>query len=130
MIVVDASAVLELLLRTEKAVALDALLLNGLETMHAPHLLDVEIVQTLRRLVLGAQLTGSRAAQAIDDFTQLVIERHAHTDLLARAWQLRSSITAYDAMYVALAEALDAPLVSCDTRLGRAHGHGATIRIV
>ena len=130
MIVVDASAVLELLLRTSKAAALDALLLNSQERLHAPHLLDVEVAQTLRRLTLAGDLADRRAEQAIEDFRQLAIERHAHTDMLTRAWQLRSSVTAYDAMYVALAEGLEATLVSCDARLGRSHGHGALVRIV
>ncbi len=130
MIVVDASAVLELLLRTAKAEALDKLLLGSQESLHAPHLLDVEVVQTLRRLVRGADLTEHRAEQALEDFRLIAIERHAHTDLVTRAWQLRSSITAYDAMYVALAEGLDATLISCDVRLGRSHGHSVTIRIV
>lgn len=129
-IVVDASAVLELLLRTPKAPALDALLLDGRHRRHAPHLLDVEVAQTLRRLTMAGDLADLRAQQALDDFGQLAIERHAHTELLTRAWQLRTSISAYDAMYVALAEGLDAMLVTCDVRLGRAHGHEVEVRIV
>lgn len=130
MIVVDASAVLELLLRTAKAAALDSLLLAGQQRLHAPHLLDVEIAQTLRRLQLAGDITPRRATQALEDFRAILIERHGHTDLLGRAWQLREAITAYDSMYVALAEGLDAPLVTCDARLARAHGHAATVTLI
>ena len=130
MIVADASAVLELLLRTSKAQALDELLLSSDARLHAPHLIDVEVTQTLRRLVLGGDLGERRAVQAIDDFRGIRIERHPHADLVRRAWQLRTALTAYDAMYVALAEALDAPLVTCDARLARAHGHSAVVQAV
>jgi len=129
-IVVDASAVLELLLRTQKAASLDEILLGSQQRLHAPHLLDVEVTQTLRRLVLTDDLSGHRAAQALDDFRGLFIERHPHTDLLGRAWQMRASVTAYDAMYLALSEGLDAPLVTCDARLGRSHGHTATVTVI
>ena len=130
MIVADASAGLDLLLRSPKAAALDDLLLSSTAALHAPHLIDVEITQALRRLVLSRDLGERRAAQAIEDFRGLRIERHAHRDLVTRAWQLRSAMTAYDAMYVALAEALEAPLVTCDMKLSRAHGHGAIVRAV
>lgn len=130
MIVADASAVLEILLRTPKAEILDDLLLSSTAALHAPHLIDVEVTQTLRRLVLSGDLGERRAVQAIDDFRGIRIERHAHMDFVMRAWQLRSAMTAYDAMYVALAEALEAPLVTCDVKLSRAHGHGAIIRAV
>lgn len=66
----------------------------------------------------------------MDDFHQLTIERHAHTDLLSRTWQLGGAMTAYNAMYVALAKGLGAPLITWDARLSRAHGHGATIRAI
>lgn len=130
MIVVDASAVLELLLRTSRGEAIEAAALDAAEELHAPHLLDVEIAQALRRLLRAQQLTASRAEQALEDFPLLLIERHAHGDLLPRAWQLRSAMTAYDGVYVALAEGLDAPLLTCDARLASAHGHRATIRLV
>lgn len=130
MIVVDASAVLELLLRTPKAEVLDKRLLSATARLHAPHLIDVEVTQTLRRLTLSGDLGERRAVQAIDDFRGILIERHTHTDLVGRVWQLRTALTAYDAMYVALAEALDSPLVTCDARLARAHGHGAVIQTV
>lgn len=130
MIVADASAVLELLLRTPKASALDELLLSGAARLHAPHLIDVEVTQTLRRLTLSDDLAEYRAVQAINDFQGIRIERHPHADLVMRAWQLRTALTAYDAMYVALAEALDAPLVTCDARLARVHGHTAIIQAV
>lgn len=130
MIVADASAVLEILLRTPKAEVLDDLLLSSTAALHAPHLIDVEITQALRRLVLSGDLGERRAVQAIDDLRGLRIERHAHRDFVMRAWQLRSAMTAYDAMYVALAEALEAPLVTCDVKLSRAHGHCAIIRAV
>jgi predicted nucleic acid-binding protein len=115
LIVLDASALLELLLGTARAAAIGARALSSGEDMHAPHLLDVEIVQALRRLVRLEQIT--------------VIERHPHRDLLPRIWQLRESMTAYDGAYIALAEALDAPLLTCDARLGRSHGHGARIEV-
>jgi predicted nucleic acid-binding protein len=127
LIVVDASALLELLLRTNKAPQLEALLLTADEQLHAPHLIDVEVVQALRRLVLAKSLTRQRAELALEDLSHLVIERHAHPDLVQRAWQFRSAITIYDGVYVALAEALEAPLVTCDVKLARAHGHDATI---
>jgi len=129
-IVADASAVLEILLRTPKAEVLDDLLLSSSAVLHAPHLIDVEVTQALRRLVLSGHLAEPRAAQAIDDLRGIRIERHAHGDFIRRAWQLRSAMTAYDAMYVALAEALEAPLVTCDAKLSRAQGHGAVIRAV
>jgi predicted nucleic acid-binding protein len=129
-IVVDASALLELLLRTPKAAALDALLLDPATQLHAPHLIDVEILETLRRLTLGRAITSQRAELALQDAGLLVIERHAHVDLGRRTWALRDSLTACDALYVVLAEALEAPLVTCDARLARAHGHRARITVV
>jgi predicted nucleic acid-binding protein len=130
LIVVDASALLELLLRTDRAAAIEAKALAPQERMHAPHLVDVEIAQALRRLVHLKETTRSRAQQALDDHAGLVIERHSHRELMPRIWQLRQSVTAYDGAYVALAEALDAPLLTCDARLGGSHGHGARIEVI
>jgi predicted nucleic acid-binding protein len=98
--------------------------------MQAPHLLDIEVAQVLRRLVQLKGIKAARAEQALDDLAGFVIERHAHQDLLPRIWQLRNSLTAYDAAYVALAEAVDAPLLTCDAKLARSHGHRARIEIV
>lgn len=130
MIVVDASAVLELLLGTERAERVAARLLAPDERLDAPHLLDIEVGQALRRLAQLNAITVLRAEEALADFASLVIERHAHRELLPRIWQLRDSLTAYDAAYVALAEALDAPVLTCDAKLGRAHGHRARIEVV
>lgn len=130
MIVVDASAILELLLGTDRAEGVAARALAPSERLQAPHLLDVEIAQALRRLVQLKAITAVRAGQALDDFAGLVIERHAHRDLLPRIWELRQSLTAYGGSYVALAEALDAPVLTCDGKLGRSHGHRARIEVV
>lgn len=130
MIVVDASAVLELLLGTERAERVAARLLAPDERLDAPHLLDIEVGQALRRLAQLNAITALRAEEALADFASLVIERHAHRELLPRIWQLRDSLTAYDAAYVVLAEALDAPVLTCDAKLGRAHGHRARIEVV
>lgn len=100
------------------------------EQLHAPHLLDVEITQALRRLVQLGDITSARAQQALDDHTAFGIDRHGHEDLLPHMWELRESINAYDAAYVALAEALDAPLLTCDAKLARSHGHRAKIDLV
>ena len=129
MIVVDASALLELLLGTARAAQIGARALSPDEHLHAPYLLDVEIVQALRRLVRLEDIDAERAELALEDLGNLVIERHPHQDLLARMWQLRESVTAYDGAYVALAEALDAPLLTCDTKLARSHGHSAKIEL-
>jgi len=130
LIVIDASALLELLLGTDRAEGVAARALAPDERLHAPHLLDVEIAQALRRLVQLKQITSSRAQQALDDYTAFVIERHTHQELLPRIWQLRDSVTAYDGTYVALSEALNAPLLTCDSKLARSHGHRAKIEIV
>jgi predicted nucleic acid-binding protein len=129
LIVVDASALLELLLGTARAAQIGARALSPDQRLHAPHLLDVEIVQALRRLVRLGDIDAERAEQALEDLENLVIERYSHQELLARVWQLRESMTAYDGAYVALAEALDAPLLTCDAKLARSHGHGAIIEL-
>ena len=130
MIVVDASALLEFLLQTPLGARVEARLFRNGDELHAPHLVDVEVIQGLRRLVREREVTADRATEAIEDLADLDLHRHAHLDLLTRAWQLRSNVTAYDAVYVALAEALDATVVTCDTPLARAPGHRARIEAI
>jgi predicted nucleic acid-binding protein len=122
LIVIDASALLEILLRTERADRLMERTFSGSEQMHAPQLLDIEITQVLRRLVRQKEITAARGEQALQDLSDVLIER--------RIWQLRDSLSAYDGAYVALAEALAAPLLTCDSKLAGAHGHRATIELV
>ncbi|HEY6105908.1 MAG TPA: type II toxin-antitoxin system VapC family toxin [Anaeromyxobacteraceae bacterium] len=128
--VVDASAVLELVLDTEAGRRVAERLLVPSEALHAPHLLDVEVTQAVRRYVASRDIQPAKGRQAIADLLDLPVARHPHTVLLPRAWELRRSISAYDAMYVALAEALDAPLVTRDGRLSRSHGHRARVVLV
>jgi predicted nucleic acid-binding protein len=130
MIVVDASALLEFLLQTSLGARVEARLFGAEDELHAPHLLDVEIAQGLRRLVRTGEVSSGRAGEAIADLTDLDLHRHAHLDLLDRAWKLRDNISAYDAMYVALAEAIEAPIVTCDSPLAKAPGHRARIEVI
>ena len=130
MIVVDASALLEFLLQTSLGARVEARLFGEENELHAPHLLDVEIAQGLRRLVRTGEVSSGRAEEAIADLTDLDLHRHAHLDLLDRAWKLRDNISAYDAMYVALAEAIDAPIVTCDSPLAKTPGHRARIEVI
>ena len=130
MIVIDASALLEFLLQTPLGARVEARLFRDRDEFHSPHLVDVEVTQGLRRLVRVREVSPDRAAEAIADLADLDLHRHPHLDLLSRAWKLRENITAYDAMYVALAEALDAPMVTCDTPLARAPGHRAHIEVI
>lgn len=122
MIVLDASAVLELLLGTPSGLEVGARLTDPALALHAPHLIDVDVVQVLRRYVREAQLTNEDAANAVRDLRDLNLTRHAHEPLLDRVWALRENFGAYDAVYVALAEVLDASLVTCDRRLAHAPG--------
>lgn len=119
-----------MVLATKRAERLGTRVLESGERLHAPHLIDLEIAQALRRLVQLKEITAERAQQALDDFDSFAIERHSHRDLLLRIWQLRESMTAYDGAYVALAEALGAPLLTCDSKLGRSHGHHTRIEVV
>lgn len=130
MIVVDASAILELLLRTPAADRLAERLLDPDESMQAPHLLDLEVARVLRRYWVAGSLGGDRAGEALDDFQLLRIHRHPHEPLLSRVWELRHNLTAYDAAYVALAEALGAPLVTRDAWLASAPGHAAVVELI
>ncbi len=130
MIVLDASALLELLLQTRLGTRVEARLFRDRDELHVPHLADVEVAQGLRRLVRGGEVSPDRAAEAIADLIDLDLHRHPHLDLLTRAWKLRENLTAYDAIYVALAEALAASIVTCDGRLAKAPGHHAHIEVI
>jgi predicted nucleic acid-binding protein len=130
MIVLDASAVLELLLRSKRSAAVVRHIASEEETLHAPHLLDLEVAQVLRRFCTTEALDPQRAWTALRDLRDLDIERYAHEPMLERIWELRANVTAYDAAYLALAEALGARLLTCDARLARATGHRAHIELV
>jgi predicted nucleic acid-binding protein len=130
MIVVDASAIIEVLLRTPAAAAVDARLFEPGETLHAPHLLDVEVAQVVRRYVANGDVDADRGREALDDLAALRLRRYPHDLLLPRIWALRHNLTAYDAAYVALAEALDAPLLTRDRRLAAAAGVSARIELI
>lgn len=130
MIVVDASAVLELLLKRPLANAVAERLFDTGETLHAPHLIDIETVHVLRRYARIGEQQADRLWLALDDFYSLQIQRYSHTMLLPRIWELRHNVTAYDATYIALAELLGAALLTCDRRLAGSPGHAATIDLV
>lgn len=129
MIVLDASAVVELLLNTPRAVALAARLGSPLETLHAPHLVDLEVVSALRALEARRLITPPDAARAVTELLGLGLIRYPHDPLLSRVWQLRGNLTSYDAVYVALAERLAAPLATFDAKLAAAPGVHATIEL-
>ncbi len=129
MIVTDASAILELLLQTGSASAIESRLFEAGESLHAPELLDLEIAQVLRRYASRAQLTESRARASLRVLQGIPIERHGHAQLMPRVWALRENLTAYDAAYVALAEGLGATLITCDARLSRAAGVRAKVEV-
>lgn len=128
MIVVDASALLEVLLQTDVASAIEKRLFGG-STLHAPHLLDLEVAQVLRRYELAGILTARRSREALDDLAGFSIERYPHNLFMPRVWSLRMNVTAYDACYIALAEALEAPLLTMDRRLASVPGHSAIVEI-
>jgi predicted nucleic acid-binding protein len=129
-IVVDASALLEVLLRTPAALAVEERMFGGRETLHAPHLIDVEVAQVLRRYTRSREISGARGRAALADLADLPLRRYPHDLLLPRIWELRNNLTAYDAAYVALAEALDAPLITRDRRLATAAGPRVRIEAV
>jgi len=130
LIVIDASAVLELLLRTDKGIKVQERALVSTESLHAPHLIDIEVTQTLRRLVHLKEISAARGKQALEDHVALNIKRAEHREFLDRVWAVRDSVTAYDAAYVVLAEVLDAPLITCDAKLACSHGHEAHVELV
>lgn len=130
MIVVDASAITELLLQTELGTRVERRLYRNDDDLHAPHLLDVEVLSALRRLAQAGEVLPERAEEAIEDLGLLRVIRHGHLDLATRAWELRQNFTAYDAVYLALAESLDAPVVTCDRPFGAAPGHSARIEVI
>ncbi|MCI0466787.1 MAG: type II toxin-antitoxin system VapC family toxin [Beijerinckiaceae bacterium] len=131
MIVVDASALLEVLLCTPAAQTLERRLFHEpKETLHAPHLLDVEVAQVLRRYAAAREIDGTRGAAALADLADFPIRRYPHDLLLTRVWDLRNNFTAYDAVYVALAEALDAALLTRDKRLAAAARNYVRIELV
>jgi predicted nucleic acid-binding protein len=129
-IVVDASALLEALLRTSSAKAVGDRLFAPGQTLHVPHLLDVEVAQVIRRYALNGEIDSARGRLALADLADFPLRRYPHDFLLPRIWDLRNNLTAYDAAYVALAEALDAPLLTRDRRLAAAAGHRAQIELV
>jgi len=129
-IVVDASAVIELLLRSPLGARVEARLFERPVALHAPHLLDVEVVQVLRRFEQRGELSTARSLAALRVFEALPIRRYPHGLLLARMWSLRANCTAYDAAYVALSEAMGAVLITCDARLGRTPGLRANVEVL
>jgi predicted nucleic acid-binding protein len=128
LIVVDTSAVLNALLKTPA----DERLLDRLgreADLHAPHLIDVEILHAARGLVRARKLTEDAVERFRRDYEDLSITRYPHQPLSDRIWELRHTLTAYDAAFIALSEGLGVPLVTCDRRLARSSGHDAQIEL-
>jgi predicted nucleic acid-binding protein len=130
LMVVDASAAVELLLATGRGRRIGERVAAPELSLHAPHLIDLEVAQAIRRYAAAGSIDAERGRMALHFLGLLGIERYGHADLLDRIWALRHNLTAYDAAYVALAEALAAPLLTCDRALAEAPGHAATIELV
>ncbi len=120
MIVLDASAAVDWLLQTSAGRSIEKRIYSRNETLHAPHLFDIEVTQVLRRLALHGVVSGHRADEAVRDLMDLRLTRYPHVLLLSRVWQLRHNFSAYDAAYIVLAEKLGATFVTRDARLATA----------
>jgi predicted nucleic acid-binding protein len=129
-IVLDASAAVEWLLQTSTGVRVARRILSSRETLHAPHLIDVEVTQVFRRQVAQGAITASRAEEALQDLLDLRLRRYPHGFFLRRVWELRDNLTAYDALYIALTEVLDATLLTRDGKLALAPGHHARVEVI
>jgi len=127
-IVVDTSAVVTALAGRSPSQGLIERL-SGDPDLHAPHVIDVEILHALRRLVARGRLSEERAADVRLDFGDLTIMRYPHHPLADRIWELRNNVTAHDAAFVALSETLDVPLITCDARLASAGEHSSDIEL-
>ncbi|MHC4972509.1 MAG: type II toxin-antitoxin system VapC family toxin [Planctomycetota bacterium] len=130
MIVLDASAAVELLLGTPAAERIGHRVRPATESLHAPHLIDVEVAHVLRRYVSIGSLSERRARTMLRDYEDLNLRRYPHDALLPRVWQLRRNVTAYDAVYLVLAEVLSAPLLTCDAKLAAVPGHRAQVELI
>ena len=129
MIVLDASAAVDWLLQTTAGQRIENRIYSRSETLHAPHLLDLEVTQVLRRLARQGVLPLRRANEAVRDLLDLRIARYPHTLLVPQIWQLRHNFSAYDAAYIVLAEKLGAALVTRDGQLASASGGEATVEV-
>lgn len=129
MIVVDSSAVIEVLFRSRTGKKIEEVIFTPFENLCAPHLIDLEISQVLRRYCASGDISPERAKNALEDFIDMPVTRYPHDIFLHRIWELRENITAYDASYVALAEALPATLITCDKRLASSALHEADIKL-
>jgi predicted nucleic acid-binding protein len=129
-IVLDASVLVELLLGTSIGCAIATRIEDPALGLHVPHLADVEVAQALRRYAQNGEIDTTTAAIALEDLRSLDLQRHAHEPLLDRIWELRQNLSAYDAAYVALAEALDTVVLTCDGRRARASGVARRIELV
>ena len=121
MIVLDASVVVELLTNGPSADSLRRELAGRGGSFLVPHLLDVEVASALRNMTAGRRIDSHRGAQLLEELAMLPAERYSHAPLLARIWELRHNFTAYDAAYIALAEATNAVLYTTDEKLGKGH---------
>lgn len=129
MIVLDASAAVDWLLQTSSGQQIEKRIYSRNDSIHAPHLLDVEVAQVLRRLVREAVISAQRAEEAVEDLADLRVTRYPHFVFLSRVWQLRHNLSAYDAAYVALAESLSATLITRDVRLASASGRTVAVEV-
>jgi predicted nucleic acid-binding protein len=129
-LVIDASAVLDLLLHEPPYAQVVIRRLDRADALAAPHLLDAEVAHGLRTNLLRRRLAVAGARAALQAYLQIEIERYPHLPLIPRAFQLRDNATVYDALYLALAEALDAPLLTRDAALARVPGVSATVEVI
>lgn len=121
MIVLDASVVVELLSGGVLAGYIARELAESGEPFIAPHLLDVEVCSALRRLTAGRRMDRFQCEDLLSRLEMLPAERFSHAPLLRRMWELRHNFTAYDAAYIALAEATNSVLCTCDAKLAKGH---------